>query len=629
MELRLNTEPYTLTATSLGPPSGKKPVDLQVLDAFFKEENELAGARIDPDDGLVLVGRRAGKPTLAGNPASLADLAVAYRAVFHAGHNNAFVSLDPSPDPKHVRVNFGGLLEDTLLGSVVLQSDMRFKTLSSGLDPLTHGDLRATVRGRVPRFLTVAERDLAMQVAEKRGWQGTRFWFYPDAVQIQSDLAGRIAYVEMARFTADAERSRADFSTPGAFDAFKKSELSPSIRANISDLNARYEDYAAVFPELRELTTVARLMAICSWLREVQLTEMDLDGLLAVDLPAWSTPRERPQLLTISILSYADGGAAPAAAVSAYTAVRRIDHLLNQPVNKVFATPKSISAFLRATGAEAGEAATVGGLCRDYVRTREHVRTFAELVAGGMTAAAPGPMSGFERELGRTRTRIDEMRQELDELRRIMATSIATHNQHLDRYNALVRDYNAELNQHNRLARSANNVRFVVRTVTTIEGGIDLSPKSFKMLRRAASPELDLVRAAMPGIGLGGWTRSPKPSGHRLSPGVPLSWRWNLAKEGDRASGATSGVDGAGNKFWLAKAASNWRERVVFSQNRAKERVYDSGLKQMRIANYSNGKPSAYLVAQRDTSGRIIFKRRDAASLIPLDAAAPRWHSAN
>jgi len=628
MELRLNTEPYVFTDTSFGAPAGRKPVDLQVLEAFVKGGAELAGARIDPDDGLVLVGRQGGKPALAGHPASLADLAVAYRAVFHAGHNNAFVSLDPSPDPKRVRVNFGGLLEDTRLGSVVLQSDMRFKTLSSGLDPLTYADLRGTVRGRVPRFMTVAERDLATQTAGKTGWQGTRFWFYPDAVQIQSDLAGRTAYVEKARFTADAERSRADFSTPGAFEAFKKTQLNPSIRANINDLNARYEDYAEAFPELRELTTVARLMAICSWLREAQPTEVDLDGLLAVDLPAWSTPREKPQLLTISILSYADRGPTPAAAVIAHTVVRRIEPLLNQPVEKVFATGKSISAFLRATGAEAGEAATVGGLCRDYVRTRQHLRAFAELVADGMMGAAPGPMPGLERELGRTRTRIEQMRQELDGLKRIMATSAATHNQYLDQYNALVRDYNAELDQHNRLVRSANSIRSVVRTVTTIEGGIDLSPKSFKVSRRVASPELDRVRAAMPGITVGGWTRSPKPSGRPLSPGVPLAWRWNLAKPSDRgAAAANSGVDGAGNRFWLAKDASgnDWKERVTLSADRATERICDSATKQMRIASYSNGKPSEYLVAQRETSGRIVFKRRDAASLIPLYPGAPRW----
>jgi hypothetical protein len=626
MELRLNTEPYVFTDTSFGAPAGRKPVDLQVLEAFVKGGAELAGARIDPDDGLVLVGRQGGKPALAGHPASLADLAVAYRAVFHAGHNNAFVSLDPSPDPKRVRVNFGGLLEDTRLGSVVLQSDMRFKTLSSGLDPLTYADLRGTVRGRVPGFMTVAERDLAMQIAGKSGWQGTRFWFYPDAVQIQSDVAGRIAYVEEARFTADAERSRADFSTPGAFEAFKKTQLNPSIRANINDLNARYEDYAEAFPELRELTTVARLMAICSWLREAQPTEVDLDGLLAVDLPAWSTPREKPQLLTISILSYADRGPTPAAAVIAHTVVRRIEPLLNQPVEKVFATGKSISAFLRATGAEAGDAATVGGLCRDYVRTRQHLRAFAERVADGMMGAAPGPMPGLERELGRTR--IDQMRQELDGLKRIMATSAATHNQYLDQYNALVRDYNAELDQHNRLVRSANGIRSGVRTVATIEGGIDLSPKSFKVSRRVASPELDRVRAALPGITVGGWTRSPKPSGRPVSPGVPLAWRWNLAKPSDRgAAAANSGVDGAGNRFWLAKDASgnDWKERVTLSEDRATERIFDSATKQMRIASYSNGKPSEYLVAQRETSGRIVFKRRDAASLIPLDPGAPRW----
>ena len=68
------------------------------------------------------------------------------------------------------------------------------------------------------------------------------------------------------RFTADAERSRDDFASPEEFERKKRNTLSPSIRENIDDLNRNYVQYAQAFPEISELTTVARLMGLCSWL---------------------------------------------------------------------------------------------------------------------------------------------------------------------------------------------------------------------------------------------------------------------------------------------------------------------------------------------------------------------------
>lgn len=583
--------------------------------------------------GKYTVSWPAGKALLANHPATVADLAVAYRAVFHAGHNDAFISLDPSPDPSRVRVNFGGVLEDTRLGSVVLQSDMRFKTLTSGLDPVTYSDLRERTRARVPRFMTVSERDLASQSTGTSGWEGTRFWFYPDAVEIQTDIEGRTAYVEKARFAADAERSRTDFGTRDEFAVFKRKRLSPSIRANINDLNARYEDYAEAFPELRELTAVARLMGISSWLKEAHAGDVDLDGLLAAELPAWSTPREKPQLLSVSVFSYAGTGAPSTDEVLARATVRRIDPLLDEPVGKVFPTTETLSAFLVAITDNGGESvvaqSAVTRPCRDYIRTREHLKSFAELVAGRTMGAAPAPLAGLARQLDASRAKLEQMKRELDDLERLMATSVATHNRYLDQYNALVKRYNAKLNRHNALAQRASGLNSGVQGVTTIEGGIDLAPKGFKVSRRAGSPELERIRSATSERGVGGWTRSPRPSRRVASSSVSLPWRWNIATEGERAGAAAeTGTDGAGNRFWATRgggSAGAWKERVVLSGGRAVERVYEPGAKELRVVDYNQGKPQTFLVVQREASGRIVFKRRDPGSLIPIVPDPPPW----
>ena len=152
---------------------------------------------------------------------------------------------------------FGGYLEDTFIGSVVLDADKRFKTVSCGLDPDSRYDIRDYTRNRVPAFLTEPERSFSRGDVATPTWEGTRYWYYPDSVEIDSDFDYRYAIIRTARFTADAERSRQDFSSDAAFQRLRAAKLDPSTRQNIEHLNRNYDAYAAAFPELRELTKVA------------------------------------------------------------------------------------------------------------------------------------------------------------------------------------------------------------------------------------------------------------------------------------------------------------------------------------------------------------------------------------
>ncbi|MGO8944021.1 MAG: hypothetical protein ACLQJ7_10150 [Syntrophobacteraceae bacterium] len=97
---------------------------------------------------------------------------------------------------------------------------------------------------------------------------------------------------------ADAERSQDDFASPEEFEKKKSATLSPSIRRNIDHLNLNYSQYANAFSELKELTTVARVMGISSWLRKASPGWLDLDTLLSVELPPLATPREKTQLVS-------------------------------------------------------------------------------------------------------------------------------------------------------------------------------------------------------------------------------------------------------------------------------------------------------------------------------------------
>ena len=87
-ELELNLDPYTLKASSFSAPKGTVPLDLAGLEDFFNKKGQLEGAKLDA--GLTLYAQKGGDETLASYPVSLADFAVAYRAAFHAGDNDAF-----------------------------------------------------------------------------------------------------------------------------------------------------------------------------------------------------------------------------------------------------------------------------------------------------------------------------------------------------------------------------------------------------------------------------------------------------------------------------------------------------------------------------------------------------------
>ncbi|MDO8806470.1 MAG: hypothetical protein Q7R35_18825 [Elusimicrobiota bacterium] len=116
---------------------------------------------------------------------------------------------------------WGGFLEDTAVGKVVLEADKRFKTITSGLDLNTYKDIRPATREHVPDFLTVSERAL-LSAGHNTDWVKTRFWFYPDSIEVQTDKTKHFARIINPHFLAYAERSRDDFASSDEFEKNKK-----------------------------------------------------------------------------------------------------------------------------------------------------------------------------------------------------------------------------------------------------------------------------------------------------------------------------------------------------------------------------------------------------------------------
>jgi hypothetical protein len=348
-ELELNLKPYVLEAVNFPLPAGIIPLDLVGLEDFFSNGGVLEGAEIDKNEGLIIYAKKGSKQTLEGYDISLSDLAVAFRAVFHAGDNEAFVSLDPHQDPTKTTVNFGGFLEDTRMGSVVLKADERFKTITSGLDPHSFKDMRNYTRNFVPTFLTSNERELLNGInnSDKNKWIGTRFWFYPESIEIESDFDFKYARIINPRFTADAERSKKDFASLEEFERKKKATLSPNIRESISNLNYNYSQYEKAYQEIRELNNVARLIGICSWLQSANPQHwLDLNALLSVKLPAFHTKREKEQLLSASFVSHIESDNLDEYLIKSNSSIVFITPILDKIVKEYFLNSVNLAKYL-------------------------------------------------------------------------------------------------------------------------------------------------------------------------------------------------------------------------------------------------------------------------------------------
>ena len=221
------------------------------MQEFFKQGVICEAAEVDRASNFYLYGRRSNDQTVYGSPLSLSDFSVVYRSIFHYGHNAPYISLDKHEDNRYAKVNFGGLLENTRVGGVVLESDKLFKTLSVGLDPNTNKLIRNQINRAVPNFLTEDERSL---LNEKRtGKAQIRYWFYPDNIGTETD--GSIGVISFYQLLADVERMDVKISVGRA------------QRDTIDHLNSNYSQYEKALRPFKELSTVGRMMALVNWLQ--------------------------------------------------------------------------------------------------------------------------------------------------------------------------------------------------------------------------------------------------------------------------------------------------------------------------------------------------------------------------
>lgn len=528
LRLSLRTEVF---AEGRFPSAAAQPMNIAEIHDFMQSAPRIVGARLG-SGSLLLLGEKSRPETLDGALLSIADLAVAYRACVHSGANEPFVSLDPHTQPTKVTVSLGGYLEDTRIGSVLLEADKRFKSLSTGLSPDGIADIASTVQARVPNFITTDQRHFA-SVGKEAGWRGTRYWFYPDSVVVESNLSGTVAAVVSPRFTADAERSKEDVTSLGAKMESAKALLAPETRDSIAEFNRDYDQLSGCFNELHELDTVGRIMGLFVWSkRSLSRGQVDWDALLGIELPAYATPRDKYQLLSSSLLVRSGRGAS-----ASYRIVR---HAFTRFLSVRFADFKFTDAEM-AKLREGG-----GGVPWDVRRSTDGswVGVDADKPIGGLLTSKVlvRNFTTIMSDRSEANPRHDELNASLDAMKAEMTdldASIALIKEKMtvleraqlyDDYNALVRKVNAAIDtrrgltaRYNETVAAFNAAPQVTRSIVHIGGGISVRPESFSIRDVSTSPSVGKVEElSIRPDDPEGYVRS-RPAGSSPSPGPKVS----------------------------------------------------------------------------------------------------------
>jgi DNA-directed RNA polymerase subunit RPC12/RpoP len=539
-ELSLDINPFIFGAENIDLGTKEKPIDIDGLQDFFKQGVIIEAAEVDKKNDFFLYGRRSNVQTVYGSPLSLSDLSVVYRSIFHYGHNAPYISLDKHEDNRYAKVNFGGLLENTRVGGVVLESDKLFKTLSVGLDPNTNKIIRNKINRIVPDFLTEDERSLLYEKA--KGKVQIRYWFYPDNIGTETD--GNIGVISSYQLLADVERMDAKVSVGRA------------SRETIDHLNRNYSIYEKAFQPFKELSTIGRMMALVNWLQGMNMDKkVDLDALLSVDLPAFKTPKKTKKMLAITGIAHTANRPVMRNTVRNSSRVYYISNLLDK--SKKTHTDDQFLKIAHKYFESMNKDSLIPKDRRDFERSLKTLDT----------------------SIQNDQNRLIEMEMEMEEMnRRINRYSpqyeVSKYNYLVQEYNALINKNKININDYNLKVRRLNSEKFKTYGLASIGGGINLRPKDFKkIIHNAQSAKIKGIRdvakkliQAKQGVNSSPWIRNNSQSGkNSFVHELPITqWKKNIDKGLENINKSEISISN-GDRIWVRNDSNsgNWKYKSV------------------------------------------------------------------
>jgi len=525
-EIQVNITPATSTIDDLDLSPKHQPIDLDSIEEFLNHGVALEAVEVDESNDIFFYGRSASDQTIAGKPVFLSDIVVIYRAIFHYGYNAPYISLDTHEDNRYAKVNFGGHLENTRVGHVVLEADKLFKTLSTGIDPNTHEFVKSKITKHIPTFLTENERRFLEDANE--GNIQIRYWFYPDEIGTVTD--GSIGIVQKHQFLADAERMDIEV------------QLGKATRQTIDHLNENYAQYEKSYNIYKELNDIGCMMALVNWLKEMNMGDrVELDDLLSVKIPAFSTPEKTKKMLAVAVMACPENLKVTKKNVCNLTKTYYLSHLLDK-----YPSSTSDEEFLGVAKNYFSQV-DIAELYPPYKKLKDQVDDYGRRI------------NSKEKEIELLN---DEIGRKEDTLDRYSSSDIDQYNDLVHQYNNLIEDKKSLINIYNAKVDKLNDMNITSRKIVSIGGGISLNPGNFKKtVINKDSPairEITKIKNQLKPVGniseSGDWIRSNVSKGESKINKLPDS-SWTLFKSEN------------GSVKYAYNAKSGDSASVEFSQN--------------------------------------------------------------
>ena len=459
--------------------------------------------------------------------------------------------------------------------------------MSTGLDPNTHQDIRAMIQQVVAGFVTEDERSLSETgIGDAPIDIQIRYWFYPDEIQTVTD--GRIGAIETCQFMADAERMD------------QRSPLGRAQRETIDHLNQNFDQYAKALPTFRELKTVGRMMAIANWLYDNKAaSHIDLDALLSIELPAFSTPRHTKKLLAVT--TYGESSSHGIRSGWVYFLDKFLDSL----------SPSASDADYLAAANKLTEERADRSMVPSDVR-----RAYESLYAAKMEVeTAESRLEALSARIERERPNIDPYSE----------SAVARFNSMVDEYNSIQRKYETAVDAYNRAVGRVGE-----RAIVSVSGGINLSPTDFaKPLTKPDFPLLRGIRSARgafernPASAVDGLVRSESGPPNTMPPSSRPARIWQsqpVTTTGNLVTKRWTSVDQATALLEASPESGYARSRVETSRYFSETTVKSGG---KWVAVSSSMYPAEILFDGDVMKGQTVFLHR--GKMLTPDPRTPVW----
>lgn len=245
-----------------------------------------------------------------------------------------------------------------------------------------------------------------------------------------------------------------------------------AVRETIDHLNNNFNQYNNAFPTFKELSTVGRIMALIMWLEGMGMIDrIELDDFLSVKIPAFTTPDKTKKMLAVTTISYPKYFDLSVRNVRNYSKVYYISNLLDLQ-NKD--TPDN--DFLKIASDYSSQLDISKYAIPRYNELQSNIAKCDNLIKDNEVK-----IESLKENIKRSE----------NSLNKYSSSSVDQHNWLVDEYNTLLLKHESNIDECNLLIKQLNSMDIVSRVITSVGGGINLRPKSFKRISRSQnSPQI-------------------------------------------------------------------------------------------------------------------------------------------